>query len=58
MISNVLLTRQECATRLSVSVQTISKWLKEGRLVAVPLGVRRIGVTLASVEIIVKGGAK
>ena len=54
----VLLSRAECANRLSVSVQTITRWIKEKRLVAVRLGLRRIGVTSASVEAIIKGGAK
>jgi len=58
MTDSVLLSRAESALRLSVSVQTVSKWIKEGRLVAVPLGVRRIGVTVASVKAIIEGGAK
>jgi len=58
MSENVLLSRAESALRLAVSVQTVTRWIKDGRLVAVPLGSRRVGVTLASVEAIIKGGAK
>ena len=53
-----LVSRAECASRLSVSVQTITRWIRGGRLVAVPLGTRRVGITLASIEAIIKGGVK
>ena len=58
MNDNVLLSRAESALRLAVSVQTITRWIKDGRLVAVPLGSRRVGVTLTSVEAVIKGGVK
>jgi excisionase family DNA binding protein len=53
-MSNVLITRAEAALRLSVSPQTIDRMIRGGRLVAVKLGTRRVGITQSSVDAIIQ----
>lgn len=52
-MSDILISKAEAAKRLSVSIHTISRMIKAGRLVAVKVGVRRVGVSLNSVNAII-----
>jgi len=47
-------TRKQAAEYLGRSTKTIDRWLRSGKLVAVPDGPRLLRITIESVEAIVK----
>ena len=44
MNSNVVLTKNQAAAQLSVSIQTLDKMFKRGELPRIQITVRRVGV--------------
>jgi excisionase family DNA binding protein len=50
----IFLSREVVANRLSVSLQSVSRLIKDAKLEAVKIGTRRVGITLASYESYVK----
>ncbi len=57
-MTEVLLTKAEAARRLSVSLATVDRMLKTGRLVAVRVGVRRVGIPESSVGQIINSNSE
>lgn len=56
-MNDSLITKAEAAKLLSVSVHTISRMINSGRLVAVKVGIRRVGVSLNSVNSIINNNS-
>jgi excisionase family DNA binding protein len=56
MSEPVLLDRSEAAERLRVSVRTVRRWGKAGRLKDVRIGPRLVRVTEQSVEAVIRAG--
>jgi excisionase family DNA binding protein len=51
-------TRKQAAEYLGISTRTVDRWLRSGKLTAVPDGPRLLRVTIESVEAIVAQDAK
>ncbi len=52
-MADMLMTKAEAAKRLTVSTQTVTRMVHDGRLVAVSINGRRVAITTASVEAII-----
>lgn len=50
MNSNIVLTKNQAATQLSVSIQTLDKMFKRGELPRIQVTVRRVGVLQSDLE--------
>jgi predicted site-specific integrase-resolvase len=50
MNSNIVLTKNQAATQLSVSIQTLDKMFKRGELPRIQVTTRRVGVLQSDIN--------